>query len=70
MQTVRTRIFAYLLSSALIIAIKEKKEVMYYIVFKYNHWKQTLKGDKEVLYSKIYQKRKKKSILLQSKYLF
>lgn len=44
---------AYLLSSALIIAMKEKKEVMYYIVFKYNHWKQTLKGDKEVSYSKI-----------------
>lgn len=38
---------AYLLSSALIIAIKEKKRtVTYYIAFKYNQWKQTLKGDK------------------------
>lgn len=39
---------AYLLSSALIIAIKEKKEkLQYYIVFKHNHWKQTLKEIKK-----------------------
>lgn len=38
---------AYLLSSTLIIAIKEKIEKLTcYIVFKYNHWKPILKGDK------------------------